>query len=440
MRRRLILLSAFAAFAAAFAASQPPARLDVTARPETTRVVVDGVSRGTVATGVVNVFDLKPGRHLLHLEAPGCRAVDEFFTIGESEFIRRDFELVRECGLLLVRSDPAGAEVKQGGTSIGTTPLLLTTLPTDETYAFDLSMPGYQPRRIDVALVGRRPVVREEKLTLDSGVLTVTSEPAGAEVLLNGISRGRTPVTLDNVPKGSVSLELRLDGYGAEKRELRVTPGMSDTLAFALRGLPCSVKVVSTPENARVLLDDDYKGKTPLELKDVSPGLHTLRLELPGFATQARTLTLSNGSSTTEEFSFESILGRIEVVTTPPGAKIFLDGKPVGTTLTKTIAANKSDTLTVDKVEAGEHTVTANLYGYREMSRKITVEAKKAVSATFKLKRVFTPDTTIVTPSGTYSGVLVTSTADFIRLEVKEGVTRDFRRESIREVKPIEQP
>ncbi|MCQ2388250.1 MAG: PEGA domain-containing protein [Kiritimatiellae bacterium] len=438
--RAFPLMLALASFAAAFAAPQPPARLDVTARPETTRVVVDGESRGTVANGVLNVFDLKPGRHLLHLEAPGCRCVDEFFTIGESEFLRKDFELTRETGLLLVKSDPAGSEVQQNGTSIGSTPLLLTTLPTDETHSFEICRPGYQTKRIDVALDGRTPVVREEKLTLDSGVLTVSSEPSGAEVLVNGISRGRTPMTLENVPKGNVSLELRLDGYNSEKRDLRVVPGMTDTLAFKLRGLPSTIKVVSTPENARVLLDDDYKGKTPLEIKDVSSGLHTLRLELPGYATQARSLTLSNGSSSTEEFVFESILGRIEVVTTPPGAKIMLDGKPVGTTLTKTITANKSDTFTIDKVEAGEHTVVANLYGHREASRKVVVEAKKSASVVFKLKRVFTPDTIVVTQGGTYSGVLVTATPDLIRLEVKEGVTRDFRRDGIREVKPIEQP
>ncbi len=437
--RAFPLLCALLLAAGLGAANQPPARLDVTARPETTRVYVDGVSRGTVQTGTLNVFDLEPGRHLLHLEAPGYRVKDEFFTIAEGEFLRRDFELSREKGLLLLQSSPAGADVKQGGVSVGVTPLLLTELPTDSTYAFELSLPGYQSKRIDVALAGRRPVVRTETLTLDSGLVTVSSEPSGAEVLLGGVSRGRTPLSLSRIPKGAVTVEVQLPGYRTEKRELRIQPGVEERLDFRLKGLPAQLTVVSAPEGARVLMDDEYKGKTPVEMTDVSPGLHVLRLELQGFAPNARTIVLENGERKTEEFAFESILGRIEVTTTPPGAKVMVDGRSFGTTSAKTATATKSDVFTVDKIEAGEHTVTVNLQGYREASRKVMVEAKKSVQTQFRLKRMFVPDTEIDTATGTYKGVLITpSPPDVVRLEVREGITQDFRRENIRGIRPIE--
>lgn len=46
-----------------------------------------------------------------------------------------------------------------------------------------------------------------------TGSLVVTSTPAGAQVSVNGVARGRTPVVIRNVPAGSRVVRLDLEGY-----------------------------------------------------------------------------------------------------------------------------------------------------------------------------------------------------------------------------------
>ena len=53
----------------AFSAKPQPVRLDVTGQPEGAKVFVDGTLRGTAPC---SVFDLQPGRHLVHVTAPSC--------------------------------------------------------------------------------------------------------------------------------------------------------------------------------------------------------------------------------------------------------------------------------------------------------------------------------------------------------------------------------
>ena len=208
--------------AAAWSAGAAPIRIDVSARPEGAKVLIDGVSKGVVP---VSVLDVGEGQHLLRVEAPGRRPVEEVLSVKPEDFIRKDYELEPEKGLLLIKTDPPGADVRQGGVSLGATPLLVTTLDTDRSYAFDLECIGYQKKRIDVKLSGRTPVARTEKLVLDSGIVDCQTEPAGATVLVNGIARGTTPCVVERVPKGYATFVFKLKGYEEEKRELRIAPG-----------------------------------------------------------------------------------------------------------------------------------------------------------------------------------------------------------------------
>ena len=187
---RIACVAVLCALSVATAFANVPTRIDVTARPEGAKVLVDGESKGLVP---VSVFNLSVGKHLLRVEASGRRAIEEIINVSEGDFITKDYDLEQEKGLLLVKTDPEGAEVKLGGTSMGVTPLLLTTLDTDKTYALNLECIGYQTKRVNVALSGRTPVAVTEKLVLDSGVVECVTEPAGATVQVNGIVRGTTP-------------------------------------------------------------------------------------------------------------------------------------------------------------------------------------------------------------------------------------------------------
>lgn len=414
-----------------FAAPETPNRLDISVQPEGARVFVDGKLSGTAPC---SVFSLDPGRHLVHVEAPSCVSDDAFVKIGRGEFVQKTFALVPEKGLLLVKTDPSGADVKCNGVSLGATPLLVTTLTSGCPYVLDLSLNGYQTKRINVQLDGRTPLVRDEALALDSGIVYCTSEPSGARVVVNGVDRGVTPIELPRVPKGLATIALRLAGYREETRELHLAPGDRQTLAVQLKGLPARLKVVSSPEQARVFIDNDYQGKTPLTVSAAS-GQHEVRIELAGHAPLTRTVTLENGGEATEEFQMESVLGRMEITTTPPGAKISIDGKAVGSTRSMGGDAKRSQILAVESVTVGEHSVVAHLDGFQDVSRTLTVKAKETGKLFLRLQRIFTPNTEIDTVRGIHRGVLVEKDVlGNITLETSPGVHQTFRVEDIRKV------
>ena len=191
-------------------------------------------------------------------------------------------------------------------------------------------------------------------------------------------------------------------------------------------------------------MDDNYVGKTPLTLSPVRPGVHTIKAELAGYAPVFKTVMMENGGEITEQIRFESILGWLEITTTPPGARIMLDGKTVGTTSAHRgrkadLTGVRSDVLFVRDINAGEYQLMARLRGYAETKGKVKIEANKASKINLRLKRIFIPDTEIETVTGTYRGVLQDSNnPDTYRLEVKEGIMQEFRKTEVRTIKSIE--
>ncbi|MBR0505772.1 MAG: PEGA domain-containing protein [Kiritimatiellae bacterium] len=432
MKGKMLRGALLAVAALALTGAKPlPMRLDVTGRPEGAKVFVDGTLRGTLQeSSACSVMQLAQGLHLLHVEAPFHWPLDAYVRLSESEnFVTKAVDLKPVCGLLLVKTKPEGAAVTWNGSSLGTTPLLLSTLPCGVTHTLDLSLNGYRKTRVEVRMDDRTPLVREEELMLDSGQLLCATEPAGATVLVNGIERGVTPVEV-LVPRGGATLTFRLKGYQDVEQSVGMSAGERRQLTVKMDGLPARLTVVTEPEKAKVYLDGNFQGKSPVTVEAVKSGAHEIRTELPGYAPSTRTVEIANGGDTTEKFTLESVLGRIEVSTEPVGAKVSLDDRVVGTT-----RAGEARILTIEDVEAGEHTVKVYLDGYLPQSRTVTVGAKETKQLPFTLKRDTTADTEVELIDGSrVSGLLKREDDEYVVLETKSGMDRPIPRANIRKV------
>ncbi|MBQ6457952.1 MAG: PEGA domain-containing protein [Kiritimatiellae bacterium] len=426
-------LAAFAVAAGAFGtpAQKKPVRVDLTSRPEAAEVAVDGEVRGVTP---LSLFDLAPGTHRARFSLKGHESADEFFEVADSPHVLRHAALEPLKGLLLLTTEPAGCEVSQDGISLGTTPRLIVSLDVNKPHKLLLSKNGCQSKTIEIRFNSRAPLVRHEKLVLDSGSLSVSSVPVGAKVTVDGMARGVAPLVLSDIPKGRVAVTFELEGYETAKREISVAAGETKELAVALEPIPGSLFVTSVPDAARIYVDGEACGKAPVSLERVKPGVHLVRAELDGYGTVAREVKVSLAQKASAEFRLESVRGRLEVRTSPPGAQVVVDGRPAGTTKASGSSSSISDVLMIENLDAGEHTLVVRRDGYAEVVKHPVVETSRTAVTTVRLHRVFTPNVEIITWSGSYKGVFVDRTAEALTIEVSMGVSRTFMLSEIREI------
>jgi hypothetical protein len=67
-----------------------------------------------------------------------------------------------------------------------------------------------------------------------NGSLVIQSQPSGAAITVNGMSRGKTPLTIGALPAGDYTVGLALDGYEPVSLQVRVTVGERSTSATSL--------------------------------------------------------------------------------------------------------------------------------------------------------------------------------------------------------------
>ena len=374
---------------------QVACRVSLKTDPSGATVIVDGKDRGTTP---IRLYDLAPGRHHVKFRCSGYDESDRFFDTSEGPFVERNTVLKEQKGLLLLKTEPEGCDIQIDGVSVGRTPRLVTTLSVRDVHSVRLRKAGYQDQMITVKFEGRKP-------------LKVTG-----------------------VPKGRAVVKFRLDGFAEEIRELAVNAGDVQTLPVVLKGLPGTLHLSSVPDGARIYVDERYEGKAPVALAGLKPGAYAVRAELDGYGTQSRTVTLVNGGSASEEFRLSNVMGRLEVVTAPPGARLTLDGRLVGVTKAATPNAEFSDPFVVENVLEGEHRLVVSKEGYSDFVRHPNVQNQRTAQHRIRLRRIFTPDIEIVTSRGTYRGVLVSNTPESVVVEVSLGITSTFPRSEIRKV------
>ena len=419
--------------AAALASAEPrPGRVEISSSPEKAAVIIDGVDRGLTP---LMLFDLKPGRHHLKVRLAGYVERDRYFDYSEGEIVQKSVNLEPEKALLLLTSEPSGADVTVDGVASGRTPRLFTELNVKDPYRVILRKPGYRVQTLDLRFPeGRKPRVLHEMLVLDSGTVKVTSEPAGAAVTVNGVDRGVTPVTVTGIPKGRATVKLVKAGFQEEVREISMNAGEEQQLALALKGLPGTLSLSSVPAGARFYLDGEYRGKGEIVLSGLAPREYTVRAELEGYGSLERKIEIGVGATPHEEFRLSNVKGRFEFRTSPAGVQVVLDGRPVGVTREGDAASEFSAILPVENVLEGEHTVVFRKEGYVDRTIHPVIAPMKTQQSTVRMKRAFKPDVEIEIDSGVHRGVLISSNSETVTVEITPGIQRTFPRVDVKRI------
>ena len=263
--------------------------LGITTTPAGASVFIDGVPvPGTTSETPGEPLRLAPGSHTVRLTLDGYKEYSGTVTVENGKTITLALLLEKipaapasppatsaATGSLQVTTLPGGASVSVDGTPRGTSPVTLNGLAAGShtvtlskagyvDYTGTLTLPAGKTTMLNITLVPAQGTATTPGLTqppeagsspaavpsagvtqaaagtlpatAGTGSLAVRSDPAGANVYLDGEKAGTTPLTLTAVPAGTHRLLLTLQGYPDISRMVEIASGPNPEVSVTFTG------------------------------------------------------------------------------------------------------------------------------------------------------------------------------------------------------------
>ena len=226
-----------------------PAKLTVKCDPQGATILVDGEEIGTAPLS--HEFDLEKNKKVkVRAEMDGYEPMEKQVDLKPKKEAKVDFKLKKKKepekpkqAFLKVTSFPSGAKVFVNGDEAGTTPFSGTYEGNDKRkLSVRLELAGFEPQTKDVEVVPTKESTLHFDLVKEpekprKATLTITSEPTGARVFVDGIEVGKTPYTVEKeiVGVSTLAVKVALTGYQSEEQTGTLDPNQPGTLAFKLK-------------------------------------------------------------------------------------------------------------------------------------------------------------------------------------------------------------
>ncbi|MEW6365043.1 MAG: serine/threonine-protein kinase [Acidobacteriota bacterium] len=231
--------------------------------------------------------------------------------------------------MLLIDSEPPGAHVTIGGQATGMKTPARISQADIEREGVVLKLDCYEDFRVEPT---NAPRVRARLVLLRPRTL-VTTDPPGAEILLEDGSRLKSPADVD-VPCGSVR-KARVSKMGYRSASLVIeSPGLSPETHLDLQvGAPSVIDLVSSHAYLIMISDSAgkvvWQGRAPASVA-VMAGSYMVRYASPDCAEYVRESQLAVAESQTLPFLLPAPARLASIACEPQGAQILIDGRELG--------------------------------------------------------------------------------------------------------------
>jgi hypothetical protein len=334
-------------------------------------VSVDGQPSGVVQGPLV--ITTTATRHLVEITKAGYQPLTQWVDLTTTPSLVMTPVLVAipkpKYGTIVVEADVQDAEVFiDGNRHPDNTPAVINNV-VEGVHVVEVRKAPAPPWRSTITVeANKQTKVRAEIAPLlhgGVGVVRVLSEAQGARAFLDGIDMGPVPVDIKDIKAGEHIIEVKAPGYQTGEKKVTVRAGQSEIVKFDLNTSndQGTIKVVSTVPEAEVFIDGAAVGKVPQERR-IAVGEHPVVVRLPGHKEFQQKVLIEAGKTITVSADLKAV-GRLRILSTPPGAQVVINGIPVGQTPFDS------------EVEVGESVIRLEYAGFQPFEQTVSIEGGK---------------------------------------------------------------
>lgn len=213
-------------------------------------------------------------------------------------------------------------------------------------------------------------------------VLTVITEPAGADVYIDGIKAGTTgpngTAEIYRYP-GTYEMTVLKSGYRSTSRTVTLRQNANNEQRARLEQNSGTLTVTGNPQAARILIDRyPIQAGKPVHL---SPGRHQMDIEVEGYQTYTKEIQIGLGQNVTERYNLEVYSGSLAYSVNIQNARVRL--MDASEQVVQQWFGNK----TLQGIPVGSYTLLTEATNYNPQRSTVSITRDETRSVTIQLNQ-----------------------------------------------------
>ena len=355
--------------------------ISISSNPSGASIYLDYSYKGTTP---ITLEDVTTGSHNVKLKKSGYSDIYKTVTVYEDTTTSISETLVMETGAISISSNPSGVKVYLDNLFKGSTPITLKDVTTG-THTIKLVKSGYDDFSDSVTVISGRTEYVSETLVMKTGAISISSNPDGADVYLDNLFKGSTPITLKDVTTGTHTVKLIKSGYNDFSDSVTVISGRTEYISETLVMKTGAINIYSNPSGAEIYVNGDYVGTTPNTIHNLTQSSYKIKLTKSGFNDISKTITVNPDQTTYVSESLSIQTGDISISSNPSGADVYLDDTYTGITPLKI------------ETSVGRHQITFSKPNYYDITEVVYVIENETIEISPYLTTFETPTEEAVT-------------------------------------------
>jgi hypothetical protein len=288
-----------------------------------------------------------------------------------------------ESSQLTVVARPEGASIFIDDQEVGQG-MVTKAVAADRNHGVRVTAAGYADSTLEAATIQVAALMYTIALRPLLGELKIESDPPGAQVSIDGVARGTTPVHVLGLPVTTKhKVVLKHQEREAVNDDVQVSAEQVTTKHYSLQQLTGEVAVSSVPSGAFLDVDGVRVGRTPLTVKTVAIGKHKFSLRLEGFLSADSLLAVGSGAQ----------FWHLTLSPVPPGVLVVLGDLPARIFIDDRLVAANVLNSGRQSYPPGRHEVRAELVDGTKLVESVDIKPGEVVTFDYSQRRVVSRST-----------------------------------------------
>ncbi|RBP53236.1 PEGA domain-containing protein [Arenicella xantha] len=301
-----------------------------------------------------------PGTYQVAVSADGYAPVSQSIDVSEQRHQQFELVLQRLPGALeIVLPEQLEAKVLVDGELAGSIPGVITGIPAGKRQ-ITVDAPLFRPSTQSILVRGKG-----ETQTLSMALVpawaeySFTSEPSGAAVIVDGELLGETPIAT-KLEEGTHELVIEAAKYKPFSQTIAVVAEQGLVIpTISLEPADGILELSSEPTGAAVVLNQQFKGVTPLSLSVRPHAEQSVKVYKAGFKLADQVLLLEPNQKQVSNVALEPDIINVRLSVSPADATVLVDGA---------VRGSGSQTLALNTLP---HTISVRKPGYRSQTLEV---------------------------------------------------------------------